>query len=167
MGHDKGIHRRKGKPMRKSTLIGLCLSLSQVAFLAWPMPALAQHGPATYVPWGIDEYELFGLTRAEILQKYKGQLGFDKETGRVFFGDRNSTGYGRPQFELTYAHDRVVGVKRLFIDGAGCLIWGPGLNSKKDALNFSINGLMQTNRDAKDEARLKEARRQLAEEGPK
>ncbi len=55
-------------------------------------------------------------------------------------------------------------IKRLFIDGGGCHIVGPVFKTKKEALNFVIEGLSKlTNRNAKDEARLKEARkRQIA-----
>ena len=64
---------------------------------------------------------------------------------------------------LTFANGKIVAIKRLFIDGGGCHIVGPTFKSKKEALNFVIEGLSkQTNRKPKDDARLKEARKRLA-----
>lgn len=113
-----------------------------------------------YVSWGIDEYELFGFTQAELTSKYKGKLRFDKKFTHAWMND-NSDG---PQFILgADASGRVVTVQRLFIDGAGCNLHGPKFSSKKDALEFSAKGLAgMDSRDASDEKRLKDVKVLLA-----
>ncbi len=119
------------------------------------------HLEATYVPWGIDEYELFGLTPPELLQKFKNRLEFDKDFSHARF-DQNST--SGPQFIMKITNGHVTGVQRMFIDGGGCHIMGPVLTSKKAALQFSIAGLSQSNtRDQQDNERLASARKLLGE----
>ncbi|MDP3507480.1 MAG: hypothetical protein Q8T09_05780 [Candidatus Melainabacteria bacterium] len=152
-------------------LLGLCVSLLIVTSLCSPTRVYA-HSPlhsldATYVPWGVDEDELIGLTKADLANKYKDTLGFDAVESRVFFVDYNRPKFGRPGFTVTFADGKIVAIKRLFIDGGGCHIVGPVFKTKKEALNFVIEGLSKlTNRNAKDEARLKEARkRQIALDG--
>ena len=147
-------------------LLGLCVSLLIVTSLCSPTRVYA-HSPlhsldATYVPWGVDEDELIGLTKADIANKYKDTLGFDAVESRVFFVDYNRPKFGRPGFTVTFAGGRIVGIRRLFIDGGGCHIVGPVFKTKKEALNFVIEGLSKlTNRSPKDEARLKDARKRL------
>ncbi len=147
-------------------LLGLCVSLLIVTSLCSPTRVYA-HSPlhsldATYVPWGVDEDELIGLTKADIANKYKDTLGFDAVESRVFFVDYNRPKFGRPGFTVTFADGKIVAIKRLFIDGGGCHIVGPVFKTKKEALNFVIEGLSKlTNRSPKDEARLKDARKRL------
>jgi|GEM_PF-711805 len=156
--------------MKKSRFIGICLSLCAGMTLAAPIqglfPVYAQphtHSMiATYVPWGVDEYELIGLTKDEILKKFK-ELGYDDKESRIYFADYNRPGFGRPGYIVTFANGKVATIKRLFIDGGGCHIIGPVLSSKKEALNFTIEGLLKGNRSAKQEARLKAAQKTLAE----
>lgn len=154
--------------MVTARLLVLCLSMLIVT--AWFVPYGAHaHSPlhsldAAYVPWGVDEDELIGLTKADIAKKYKDTLGFDEVESRVFFLDYNRPGFGRPGFGVTFADGKIVSIKRLFIDGGGCRIVGPVFKTKKGALNFVIEGLSkQTTRNPKDETRLKEARKRLAE----
>lgn len=148
-------------------LLGLCVSLLIVTYLCAPTGVYA-HSPlhsldAAYVPWGVDEDQLIGLTKADIANKFKDTLGFDEVESRVFFVDYNRPGYGRPGFTVTFADGKIVAVKRLFIDGGGCHIVGPVFKTKKEALNFVIEGLSKlTNRNPKDEARLMEARKRLS-----
>jgi len=119
---------------------------------------------AEYVPWGVDEYELFGLTKADIAKSFKDTLGFEEPESRIYFVGYNSPGLGRPGFVVTFADGKIATVKRLFIDGGGCHIVGPVLKSKKEALNFTIAGVSKlTNRSAKDEARLTMLKKKLAE----
>ncbi|CAN5218010.1 hypothetical protein BH11CYA1_BH11CYA1_46780 [soil metagenome] len=131
-------------------------------------PRVSAHSPlhsliADYVPWGVDEDELIGLTKAEIANKFKDTLGFDQVESRVFFVDYNRPGFGRPGFVVTFADGKIVAIKRLFIDGGGCRIVGPIFKTKKDALNFVIGSLSkQAERSPKDEGRLKDARKRLA-----
>lgn len=147
--------------------LGLCVSLLIVTSLCASTGGYA-HSPlhsldAAYVPWGVDEDQLIGLSKADIANKFKDTLGFDEVESRVFFVDYNRPGYGRPGFTVTFADGKIVAVKRLFIDGGGCHIVGPVFKTKKEALNFVIEGLSKlTNRNPKDEARLKEARKRLS-----
>jgi hypothetical protein len=153
--------------MVTARLLALCASLLIFTTLCLPTGVLA-HSPlhsldASYVPWGVDEDELIGLTKADIATKFKDILGFDQVESRVFFVDFNRPGFGRPGFTVTFADGKIVAIKRLFIDGGGCHIVGPTFKTKKEALNFVIEGLSkQTNRKPKDEARLKEAGKRLA-----
>jgi len=149
-----------------SRLLGLCFSFLLITSTCGL--TLAQGHPihslvATYVPWGVDEYELIGLTRADITKKFK-DLGFEDEKSRIYFVDYNRPGFGRPGFVVTFADGKIATIKRLFIDGGGCNIVGPVFKTKKEALNFTIEGLShQANISPKSAARLKEARRTLAE----
>ena len=154
--------------MVTARLLVLCVSLLLITSLFGPCSASA-HSPlhsldAVYVPWGVDEDELIGLTKADIAKNYKDTLGFDEVESRVFFLDYNRPGFGRPGFSVTFSDGKIVAIKRLFIDGGGCRIVGPVFKTKREALNFVIEGLSkQTNRNPKDEARLKEARRRLVQ----
>ncbi len=153
--------------MVTARLLSLCASLLIVTTLCLPTRVSA-HSPlhsldAAYVPWGVDEDELIGLSKADIATKFKDTLGFDQVESRVYFVDFNRPGFGRPGFTVTFADGKIIAIKRLFIDGGGCHIVGPTFKTKKEALNFVIEGLSkQTNRNPKDEARLKEARKRLA-----
>lgn len=140
----------------------LLLALGFSALMTFmPLPALAGqycHHQTGYVSWGIDEYELFGLTEEEIAEKFKGQLHYDKADHHAKF---YSNGYG-PQFIVTFTDKHVSAVQRLFIDGAGCNILGPVLSTKKTALEFSIDGLSKMSTRARDdEQRLRTARELL------
>lgn len=154
--------------MVTTRLLGLCLSLMIVTSLCGPYRTYA-HSPlhsldAAYVPWGVDEDELIGLTKADIARKYKDTLGFDEVESRVFFLDYNRPGFGRPGFSVTFADSKIAAIHRLFIDGGGCRIVGPIFKTKKEALNFVIEGLSKLkNRNSKDESRLKEAGKRLAQ----
>ncbi len=136
-----------------------------ITLLAIQPPAMAQycHHHTGYVSWGVDEYELFGLTESELTQKFKGTLRYDKTDSHAYF---NEGGIGGPQFILTFIDKRVGKVQRLFIDGAGCHIKGPVISSRKEALEFSIDGLSKMPSRAKDdEQRLKEAKELLRKLG--
>jgi hypothetical protein len=152
--------------MVTARLLGLCLLLVVFTTLCAPTRVYAHplHSlDASYVPWGVDEDELFGLTKADIAKKYKDNLGFDEKESRVFFVDHNRSGFGRPGFIVTFSDGKIATVKRLFIDGAGCYIVGPICKTKKEALQFIVDGLSKdTNRSPADDARLKEARRKLS-----
>ena len=109
-----------------------------ISLLFWIGPAFSHdHLKADYVPWGIDEYEVLGLTKTELAKDFKNKLHFNKEFTEAYL---TSQSYG-PRFLLTYDHDHINTVQRMFIDGCGCHIMGPLLSSKVDALKFSIDGL--------------------------
>lgn len=118
------------------------------------------HLEAEYVPWGVDEFELYGLTKSEITQKFKGEMHLSEKERAVAWND------GRPgHFHLGFDNTgRVGSIRRIFIDGAGCEIKGPELNSKEEALNFSIDGLSKlAHLDRDDQNKLATAQKLLRE----
>ena len=136
------------------------LAVILICLLLWMSPVFSHdHLKAQYVPWGIDEYELFGLNKAELAQEFKNKIHFNKTFSEGYLTAEN---YG-PRFLLTYDHDCVSGVQRMFIDACQCHIMGPVLSSKVEALKFSINGLsaLGNGRDARDQARLVAAKKIL------
>lgn len=140
-------------------LIATMLTLTiPVAWSALP----PEHFKAKYVPWGIDEYELISLNADELPNKFKGKLRFVEGGRHAFFSKDGSKG---PQFLLDISGGRVLSVQRLFIDGEGCNITGPILKSKKEALQFSIDGLskLKGGGDRQDHERLLSAQRMLKE----
>lgn len=138
--------------IRRAGFAGIaCLSISFAAALA--------HSLVTgYVPWGVDEYQLFGLTKIELKKKFGEKLTFDFPCNQAWM---NSDHFG-PQFFFTYTDGKVSSVSRMFIDGGGCHIQGPLLRSKVDALKFSIDGLAKLNdNDPKTKKQLEAARAEL------
>jgi hypothetical protein len=147
----------------KVLALALVLALSSFSsfYPAVPVSAHGYHPDViSYVSWGIDEWELFGFTQAELASKFKGKLRFDKKFTHAWMGE-SSDG---PQFILAAdAAGRVMTVQRLFIDGAGCNLLGPKFVNKKDALEFASKGLAgMDSRDASDEKRLKDVNLLLA-----
>ncbi len=132
--------------------------------LLWISPAFSHdHLKADYVPWGIDEYELLGLTKTQLSKDFKNKLHFNKEFTDAYL---TSESYG-PRFLLTYEQGHVASMQRMFIDGCGCHIMGPVLNSKVEALEFSIKGLSKLpgGGDKQDHARLISAKKLLLNAG--
>src|ERR1700722_18203961 len=83
----------------------------------WTVPVLSHdHLKAEYVPWGVDEYELFGLSKSELAKDFKNTFHFNKEFTQAYL---ISETYG-PRFLLIYDHDHIASVQRMFIDGCGC-----------------------------------------------
>lgn len=119
------------------------------------------HHQTGYVSWGIDEFELFGLTKEELSKKFKGLLHISEIGAAVAFDDGRSG-----HFHLEFDKDaKVNSVQRVFIDGAGCEIFGPFLASKRQALEFTINGLKDVpHLDKDDSAKLAIARKLIANE---
>jgi hypothetical protein len=92
-----------------------------------------------------------GLTAPQLAKDFNGKMEFEQD-------------FTKALFELTFDKGKVVRVRRLLVDGAGCNIEGPSLSSKKEALLFSVDGLTKlANRDRNDDARLKAAKQMLAE----
>lgn len=88
-------------------------------------------------------------------------LHISENGGAIAFDD------GRPgHFHLTFDKDaKVRSVQRVFIDGAGCEIFGPFLESKRQALEFSINGLKEApHLDKADSTKLATAQKLLSKE---
>jgi len=141
-----------GLPRSITVLLAMLLS-------TWN-PATGHSLDAKYVPWGIDEYELFGLTKSALAQKFKGKLQFNEGfTNAWFFNDK-----GGPKFLLTFEDGCVATVGRVFVDGAGCNLTGPVLSSKRAALQFSIHGLLQiSKRTVKEQQKVESAEEMLRE----
>lgn len=116
------------------------------------------HYQTGYISWGVDEFELFGLTRDELESKLG--LHFDAEKSEASIKPSGPEG-GWPVagFHVTFQDGKVASVQRVFKDGAGCRILGPELKSQKEALKFSIQGLESHEElDQKDQAKLASAR---------
>jgi len=126
--------------------------------------ALAAYGHdynENYISWGVDEFELLGLTQSELSQQFKKKLTFDWVNGHACVGD---SGSGSQQFVLTLKDSRVCEVQRLFIDGAGCNLKGPAFTSKKHALQFAIDGLSDYGKlKPEEEKKLAAAKKMLLE----
>lgn len=106
--------------------------------------AFAQQS-AGYVPWGVDEYELFGLTKQELVAKFKGKLQFSEDGTRAMFGAVEACHtYDGPTFKLSFdpENKRVSSVQRIFV-GCTSTQFGPIFDRKQDALGFAISGLSQ------------------------
>lgn len=135
--------------------------LATLLYLSLQVLAFAdEHHTAHYVPWGVDEYELFALTPRDLSTRFKDKLRFEDNCTHAFIWENNNRG---PQFLITFRDGRVSSVQRLFIDGGGCNILGPNLQSKQEALRFSIDGLtaLPGGGDQGDRKRLVEAQNLL------
>lgn len=124
-----------------------CLLLLSALMITFPLfgcenvqdnPSVSkEHHQIDYVPWGIDEFELFGLTKKEIGVKSKGELQFNEEDSSAQWKDGRSA-----HFQVAFDKDgKIISVQRVFVDGAGCLMRGPLFTSIKQALQFSVDGL--------------------------
>ncbi|QQR59139.1 MAG: hypothetical protein IPG59_06510 [Candidatus Melainabacteria bacterium] len=116
-----------------------------------------------YVSWGIDEYELFGLTKEELDSKYKGKMKFAPNFSKAILSDAKNEckSFIGPTFRLTYNDEgKVVAVQRCF-EACGKDFVGPQLDTKKEALEFTVNGLAGT-KNAKDLEKLASAKNELA-----
>ncbi len=148
--------------MRKcNSLIVRLISAAITAFiLLAQLPAQADTSAGTYVDWGVDEYEFFGLTKEAIEKKFAGRLCFHESFGRVHFKGGTGLNYYGPTFKLSFNKGKVDSVQGIF-EGCRDTIYRPAFNNKRDALKFAIAGLS----DANDEAgkkKLAAARKELA-----
>ncbi|CAN5378708.1 hypothetical protein BH10CYA1_BH10CYA1_20800 [soil metagenome] len=117
------------------------------------------HHETNYVSWGTDEFELFDLTQPELTKQFKGVLEFDKNFETAWL-NQNHAG---PQFILHFSKGKVATVQRVFIDGGGCHIIGPVLESKKSAAEFSVEGLSKNSKlSQKDQEKLALAKSSLS-----
>ncbi|HNB24722.1 MAG TPA: hypothetical protein PKZ32_20040 [Candidatus Melainabacteria bacterium] len=120
-----------------------------------------EHHEIDYVPWGIDEFELFGLAKNEIGAKSKGELQFKEEDSSAEWKDGRSA-----HFQVSFDKDgKITSVQRVFVDGAGCLMRGPLFTSRKQALEFSVAGLSKRDHlDQAEKEKLSTAKALLAEQ---
>jgi hypothetical protein len=112
------------------------------------------HFKTGYVSWGIDEFELFGLTKKKLDEKFKDKMHFRGVDSAAVWNDGRSA-----HFRLAFGDDdKVAAVQRVFVDGAGCEIKGPLLKTKKEALHFSVDGLSKLSHlDQGDQSKLETA----------
>lgn len=116
-----------------------------------------------YSSWGIDEYELFGLTPSEIASKF-GQwasLSSNEQTLTI----NNPITCSTKCFFLRYKGGRVCSVKRQFsAPYDGILNIGPELQSKEAALEYKINAVTSWKTSDQETAKqLAEAKKILAD----
>jgi hypothetical protein len=117
-----------------------------------------------YTPWGIDEYQLFGLTKQELTTKFKGKLFFSKEFDRATIYENEMgtcLGYQGPVFKLYFSNARVSSVQGVF-EGCRQEYERPRFYTKEAALDYAIKGLSSYS-GAEDQKRLAQAKQALAE----
>jgi hypothetical protein len=138
-----------------------------VLFVAAPYAVRAQFTTANYVPWGVDEYEFFGLTKPQLAAKFKSRVEFRNEMQRACVSPQKGScsGYDGPTFELTFEGGKVSRVQRVFV---GCheSQYGPVLESKPAALRYFIANVDAMSKNAPLSAtlsaKLRAARAELA-----
>lgn len=143
-------------------IFGLVFTLSSCATKRAVDGKLAD-SDTPYVSWGVDEYELFGLTKEELDSKYKGKMKFAPNFSKAILSDAKNEckSFIGPTFRLTYNDEgKVVAVQRCF-EACGKDFVGPQLDTKKEALEFTVNGLAGT-KNAKDLEKLASAKNELA-----
>lgn len=124
-------------------MASVILRVLAVALIACSLAACERTPPSAvlaqspYVPWGVEEYEFFGLTRPELATKFKSRVEFRNDMQRACVAPQKGScaGYDGPTFELTYTDGRVSQVQRVFV---GCkeTQYGPVLESKPAALRY-------------------------------
>lgn len=128
--------------------------------------AVASPGYAVgYVPWGLDEFEFFSLTKPQLQTKFAGQAEFRNDMTRVLLSPQKGgcAGYDGPTFALTFKQGKVAAVQRIFV---GCkeTQCGPVLDSKEAALKYAIAGLSKVETlSPGDQSKLQTARAELAD----
>lgn len=114
----------------------------------------------TYVDWGVDEYEFFGLTRGAVQKKFASKPCFHDGFGRVHFKDAHPGDYYGPTFNLMFENSKVSTVQGIF-EGGRDRIYRPIFKNKKEALLFAIDGLAAA-ADEHGKKKLAAARKELA-----
>lgn len=114
-----------------SVLAQVCVCLLAASFLHM-FPAIAGDSK-NYVPWPMEEYEFFGLSKAALVEKYGKKLIFNEDRSR---GKLDTSS----QFLFTFADGKVSAVQRLTIGANGREYFGPMLKSKKSAVEYARIG---------------------------
>ncbi len=118
-----------------------------------------------YTPWGIDEYELFGLTRAELASKFKNKLFFKDDFHRAeMCQEGTGLGYQGPVFNLNFKNDRVDSVQGVF-EGCTKAYSRPIFTSKEAALRYAVDELSRMPNPA-EQQKLAKAKAALEELQP-
>lgn len=147
--------------LRLSAAIATILIVT--AFLSFRPAAYGQpEKESKYVNWGVDEYELFGLTRSELSRKFKGRLFFDKDHAVARLCETGTgLGYAGPTFRLKFSNGTVSSVQGVF-EGCTANYFRPPFDSKEAAINYAVEGLKASGASA--QIKLEEAKRELAKE---
>lgn len=127
--------------------IAIALAITTLTSCQRPVDRASQ---CVYIPWSIEEYQLFGLTKEQILSMWP--VEFSRDGDSVFFND----GKFNLEFDQTY---KVRAVQRFFV---GCKqnYYGPWLQSQEEALDYCVTGL-KSYTDPKSIAKLQTAQQRL------
>jgi hypothetical protein len=63
-------------PNTCSLIVQKCLGV--LMLLVLQSPALAHSLQANYIPWGVDEYEFFGLAAPQLAKDFNGKMEFEQ-----------------------------------------------------------------------------------------
>lgn len=135
----------------------IVLLLVLIAAIVVPQFALSQNA---YAPWGVDEYELLGLTKQELAQQFKNKLFFSKDWSTAATSEYGTgLGYQGATFRLTFVDGKVAAVQGVFV---GCTreYQRTKFVSKRAALQYAIAGL-STQKGAAEKQKLESAQREL------
>lgn len=123
-------------------------------------PSFCQ-GESQYAPWGVDEYQLFGLTKAELSTKFKGKLFFSKDFERAtIYESGTGLGYQGPLFKLSFTDGKVSSVQGVF-EGCKQTLVRPRFETKEAAVLYAIRGLSSYTGTSEQKS-LAQAQRELA-----
>lgn len=139
--------------------------VNSIALLALSMLIFSQPGvcgsAAQYTPWGVDEYQLLGLTKEELSKKFKDKLFFSEKYDRAAFSQSGTgLGYQGAVFKLSFRKGRVASVQGVF-EGCKQDFERPRFNSKEVAIKYAIKGLSSYTGE-KEKKSLSKARQALA-----
>lgn len=94
-----------------------------------------------YIPWGVDEYEFFGLTKPQLAEKFKNKLVFENDYQKAIFKTfKGCHSYDGASFSLSFENGKVSKVQRIFL-GCNETLQGEVFESKDAALRYAINEL--------------------------
>jgi hypothetical protein len=130
-----------GKGKRKAKAKAVIAMLACAVAALFTCAAYGHQYNKGYISWGVDEFELFGLTKSELSQQFKKRLSFDIDYSHAYVGDICRC----QQFNLIFKNKRVCAAQRQLQDGAGCNLMGTEFTSKEQALRFAIDGLSELN----------------------
>lgn len=154
------MNRPNPKHLFKSVLSS-ALAVIFLHSLSSALPAQCEE-VSQYTPWGIDEYQLFGLTKRELSQQFKGKLFFYNDYKRATFSEAGTgLGYQGAVFKLTFKSGKVDTVHGVF-EGCRTDYARPLFKNKEAAVRYAIDGLGKQS-GAKEKRSLDRARTALAE----
>ena len=132
-----------------------CVALSFSAFLVFGTPAFAGDSK-NYVPWPMDEYEFFGLSKDDLAKQYKNKLIFNEDLSRGNL-DKSSL------FLFTFSDGKVSAVQRLTLSSSRQEYYGPMFKSKKSALEYARIGRELASQNSSSHAKVAGGKDSLTE----